>query len=116
MKHPINYTPTDLPPALQQRMAQVRAARGTDTAVAYAQAVLSHMRADANAAYMRRFVGSPGLLFLRALLSTALGCALLLYFLWGSVPQPIFLTMLPLACVFTVGRAAAAYLDGGRQL
>lgn len=116
MKHIINYTPTDLPPALRRRMSAIRRSRGTATAQAYAMAVLSHMRTDASAAYMQRFVGSPGVLALRALALHGAASLAMLYVVWGTVPVQTFFAFLMLAGIYTVGRALSAYLDGGKQL
>lgn len=116
MRHIINYTPTDLPPALQRRMSQIRRARGTATAHAYAMAVLSHMRMDANVAYMVRFTGTPGLRALRALLVHGAASLLLLYMVWGTVTMQTFFAFMMCAGIYTVGHALAGYLDGGKQL
>ncbi len=115
MKPIINYTPIDLPKPLRRRMSEIRRERGTSAAHAYAHAVLSHLRHEANVAYMRRFVGSPGTLALRSLAFNTAVVVPILYLLWGQIPPATFAAALPISLAYILGRAVAAFIDGGRQ-
>lgn len=115
MKTIIPHTPIDLPAPLRRRMSQIRLSRGTAAAHAFAMAALSHLRTDANAAHMRRHVGAPGTLALRALIYHSIVAAPVTYFVAAAFGPATFVAALPILLVYILCRAIAAYLDGGRH-
>lgn len=112
MKHHITI---DLPEPLRRRMSQIRAQRGTAAAHRYAHAALSHLRMQGSEAYMRKYVGSPGTLAVRALVYHTLVAVPVIYLLSGALGPATFMACLPILLVYIVARTVAAYLDGGRH-
>ena len=108
--------PLVLPDALLERQAQIRRERGTAAADRFAGVILSHMRTAANEAYMRRTVGAPWRLALRAVAWWAMLTAPILWLLSASLAPELFATFLAIGVCHCVGQGVAAYLDGGRTL
>jgi hypothetical protein len=106
--------PLTLPPQAKARMMELRAQRGTHVAMAYAHAVLNHLREQANVEYMRRHVGAPWQLALGDVAVKAPILAVTLWALWGVVAPPMFLAMASLGIIFVVLHAAGIFVDGGR--